>query len=416
MSTSQKNWSLKFLPTPLAAFAVAVIALPSTAAETAPPGSAAVPTIEAAPISCWWKTDKTAVHVGERFTLELTCSVVETSRVTAVPNFDQLDPGALLLSPFEVVGGTRHEDIQAGIWRYFQYEYTLRLIEDNYFRQDVDIPALSLTYSLQMSSGSGASAQQGRDHTYSLPALPVRINSLVPRNAAGIRDARSDTFADIETRAFRARSELAAAAVLFSFAAVLFLVGFGKSIARVRRRLPVAPMHLTPGALIRACAREASRLGEGQWTPESASRALAIFRIAGAVALSRPVAQVEATKGAAAHEGQLMLRKSWFSTQRLLVSAPTTERALSGRLASSNGKPLSAANREVLEGIQQALAIFGTASYARDISLDPAALDPASRKGRTALRQLRLFTLWPVRTSRTLLKRSSPLEDMAWSS
>ena len=408
----------------------AAAASPSTAAATSssaaaaasPSTAAATPTIESAPILCWWKTDKTAVHVGERFVLALTCSVIETSRVTVVPNLDQLDPGALQLAPFEVLGGVRHEDIKAGLWRYFQYEYTLRLIEDNFFRLDVDIPALNLTYNVQMTAGAtaGAAAQQGRDHTYTLPALPIRINSLVPRNAAGIRDASRETFADIETREFRARGELVAAAILLGFAVVLFGVGFGKWVSRIRGRSPVTTRSLTAAALMRACvkavARLAARQGSARWTPESVGQALAVFRIAGAVALSQPVAQVAAPKGAVPHEGQLSLREFWWRSKRVLIFAPVTERALSSRLSASNGKALGASTQAVLEGIRQALAVFSAASYTRDALLDPAALDLALQQGMAALRQLRLFTLWPDWTSRTLLKRVSPLEDMAWSS
>ena len=34
--------------------------------------------VESDPIRCWWKTDRTAVRVGERFGLTLTCGVIET--------------------------------------------------------------------------------------------------------------------------------------------------------------------------------------------------------------------------------------------------------------------------------------------------------------------------------------------------
>src|ERR1700722_10659392 len=107
--------------------AVAGATLLSTPMATSPSTAAAMSTIESEPIRCWWKTDKTAVHVGERFVLALTCSVIETGRVTVVPNLEQLDPGAIRLAPFEVLEGVRHEDIKAGMWRYFQYEYKLRL-------------------------------------------------------------------------------------------------------------------------------------------------------------------------------------------------------------------------------------------------------------------------------------------------
>jgi hypothetical protein len=49
------------------------------------------------PIRCWWKTAATAVGVGERFALLLTCGVIETKTVTVVPSVNQLQPGARTL-------------------------------------------------------------------------------------------------------------------------------------------------------------------------------------------------------------------------------------------------------------------------------------------------------------------------------
>src|SRR6476620_731197 len=74
--------------------------------------------VETAPIRCWWKTDRTSIRVGERFTLTLTCSVIETRSVTVVPTLTQIDPGALQIPPFEVVGGSRRDDVVAPPWRY----------------------------------------------------------------------------------------------------------------------------------------------------------------------------------------------------------------------------------------------------------------------------------------------------------
>src|SRR5947209_14919914 len=85
------------------------------------------------PIKCWWKTDKNAVEVAEQFTVTLTCGISEARGAKIVPKMEQLDAGAVQFSPFEVVGGTRQEDIVAPPWRYFQYEYTLRLIDDDAF-------------------------------------------------------------------------------------------------------------------------------------------------------------------------------------------------------------------------------------------------------------------------------------------
>src|SRR5262245_55997165 len=75
--------------------------------------------VETDPIRCWWKTSVSAVQVGERFTLLITCGVIETTQVRVVPTMDKFDPTALTLTPFEVVEGSRHEDIVAFPWRYF---------------------------------------------------------------------------------------------------------------------------------------------------------------------------------------------------------------------------------------------------------------------------------------------------------
>ena len=79
--------------------------------------------VETAPIKCWWKTDTTAIRIGERFTVTLTCGVIETSSLKVVAGTNQLDPGAVQLTPFEVVSGVRRQDVVAPPWKYFQYQY-----------------------------------------------------------------------------------------------------------------------------------------------------------------------------------------------------------------------------------------------------------------------------------------------------
>src|SRR5713226_4967152 len=127
------------------------------------------------PIRCWWKTDKDAVLVGEQFTLTLTCAVLETSRLKVVADAKQFDPAALQIKPFELLGGIRHEDVQSPPWHYFQYDYTARLLGEEFFGQDVGIPAMKITYSIQ-SAKSGHT--EGPDQTIVLPELPVRVLSI----------------------------------------------------------------------------------------------------------------------------------------------------------------------------------------------------------------------------------------------
>ena len=221
-------------------FAPTAIAQAPAIAPAAPP-SPGVDQPALDPIVCWWKTDRNAVQLGEHFTLTLTCGVVETARVTVVPDVKSLEPTTVQLAPFEVVRGVRHEDIQEAPWRYLQYEYTLRLLGEGYFGRDVDIPSINVTYNIQ-SPGGGET--QGRDQLYALPAMPMRIISLAPIKATDIRDTARDSFADIEARRFRATAELIAAGIFFGFAVVLLGFAVARTVSRYRQHAPVAARRL----------------------------------------------------------------------------------------------------------------------------------------------------------------------------
>src|SRR4051812_26461628 len=68
---------------------------PKPAAPLPPLSAPKAGEVSSDPIRCWWKADRTAVRVGERFGLVLTCSVIETGPITVVPVLNQLEPGAL---------------------------------------------------------------------------------------------------------------------------------------------------------------------------------------------------------------------------------------------------------------------------------------------------------------------------------
>ena len=353
--------------------------------------------VESVPIKCWWKTDKTTVQIGERFDLTLTCGVVETSRIKVVPKLEELEPGTVQLTPFEVMGGTRHNDIEASPWRYFQYQYTMRLLGDEFFGQDVNIPPLKVTYNIQSVQGGGT---EGRDQTHLLPPLPIRLQSLVPRNASDIRDVSRETFADIEGRQFRATEELVAAGVLFGFAVVLLGLAVVKGVSRYRVRVPVSRTLPTRAVLsggLREIAHLKSDVAREGWTSELAGRALSVFRIAGAVALDHPVAQAIVDKQVAGHEGQLVLPKGLFRRRRALVSASTTPETIARGLTTSNGAGPNARTKATLEEIRDSLLVFNAARYGRNGHMETAELDRALDNGASALRRLRVAKLWPRR-------------------
>src|SRR5262245_16172667 len=104
-------------------------AMPGRAQNAPPPtGDRGV---EADPIRCWWRTSTGAVHVGEPFSLVLTCAVIENESTRVVPEERQLDPIATQLPPFETLGGSHPADLRSGARRFFQYQYTLRLMSES---------------------------------------------------------------------------------------------------------------------------------------------------------------------------------------------------------------------------------------------------------------------------------------------
>jgi hypothetical protein len=369
--------------------------------------------VEVDPIKCWWKTDKNALRVGEPLTLALTCGVIETDAIRVEVDPARLDPAVLEMRPFEVLGGTRHQDIPAPPWRYFQYSYTLRLLGDEFFGRDVDIPALPLTYRVQSTSGE---AGQGRDQVYLLPALPLRVLSLVPVTATDIRDAPPETFADIESRRGRATREFAAAGILFAFAAVLVGIAAVRAIGRSRERQPAAAALLPVGAVFHACEREAQRVKSEAatgWTPDLIGRAVTAFRIASALTLDRPVAQALVERRERPREGQLALETGLWRPQRVLMSASTTAAAITGRLA-TDGQEIDPRRRDALEDMAVPLHVFGTALYSRSGELDTDALDSALDRGMRGLDRVRAAKRWPARAAEALARTAAALREATW--
>jgi hypothetical protein len=389
---------------------------PSKATSSAPPAfkQARQPgDVEVDPIKCFWKTDRSTIIVGERFTVILTCGIIETDRIKAVPDFNQLEASTIGLQPFEVVKGVRHEDVRNPPWRYIQYEYTVRLIAEGLFEKDLDLPAVKLTYHIQSSIGGG---ETGRDQTYQLPAMPMHVASLVPKKAADIRDTTATTFAEIEARRVRSTGEFVAALIAFGFAVVLLGLALVRVVGRYRVRTPAAERPLGVGAVLNGCLREAGRVksdSAGGWTPELASRALTVLRIGGAVALDRPVAQSIVGAGVVARQGQISLRKGLLGRRRSLVSTATTPGAIARSLASTNGHTPNARTEAMLKDFEESLAVLSRARYSRDGKLDGSVLDAALESGMSALRKLRTAKTWPMRMIASLTRQAT---EIGWSS
>jgi hypothetical protein len=368
-------------------------AVPASAQTPAAPKGPRPGEVAVAPIKCWWKADTTAVRVGERFGVTLTCGVIEAGDIVVVPALNQLEGGALALTPFDVISSVRREDIVSPPWRYFQFEYVVRLLSDGFFGQDVNIPALTVTYNLKAQGGE----TEGRDQTYILPALPMRILSLVPRGATDIRDASTDTFALLESRRFRSTADLVASGILFAFAALLAVVALVTGTARFRTKKVGAARPIAMPAMLSGSLRALDAVkteAQGGWTPELARRALSALRVGGAVALRRPVAQEYVARDARERDGQVAVRTGLLRPKRAMVSAAVTSSVVAAHLA--NGHAPSPSARAALEPLGESLRVFNATAYGRAGDADSIALNAALEQGTDAIKRLRSRSRWPL--------------------
>jgi len=407
---------LSFLPAALGAQA------PSPAKPASAPAKSSVPKafeqvrqpgdVETDPIKCFWKADRSAIIVGERFTVVLTCGIIDTDKIKAVPDYNQLEASTIGLQPFEVIKGVRHEDVKDSPWRYIQYEYTVRTIAEGLFDKDINLPGPKLTYHIQSSIGGGST---GRDQQYQLPPLAMHVSSTVPQKAADIRDVPMNTFAEIETHRVRSTGEFVAAMIAFGFAVVLLGLAIVRVVSRYRVRTPAADRPLALPAVLRGCLHEAARVkseADSGWTPELAARALTVLRIGGAVALGRPVAQSIVDAHVAPRDGQLALRKGVLGKRRSLVSNATTPGTIARSMAITNGRPRSAQAEAMLKELEESLAVLSAARYSRNGMPDRSTLDSAMDRGIDVLKKLRTASRWPVRTVRSI---TSQAMEIGWS-
>ena len=215
-------------------------------------------TRSADPLQCWWRTSAGAIRVGEQFSIVLTCAVLETEAATVVVDQSRLEPSVVQFAPFEVLGGSHGADLRRDDRRFFQYQYRARLIAENQFGKDVSLPETKLSYHIESSVGQKTSLQ-GRDQSYILPPLSLRVLSLVPADATDIRDTPSVTFQDIDQRGFRANLLTVIGGVLFAVAALLTLLALVRLLSRFRKPAEASTRLLSDSAALRAAAPRTGR-------------------------------------------------------------------------------------------------------------------------------------------------------------
>jgi hypothetical protein len=375
--------------------------------------------VETDPLQCWWRTSAGAIRVGEPFAVVLTCAVLETEAATVVVDQSRLEPSVVQFAPFEVLGGSHGADLRTDQRRFFQYEYRMRLIAENEFGRDVALPETKLSYHVQSRVGQ-KTALQGRDQAYMLPAQSVRVLSLVPGDAADIRDTSAETFTDIDARAFRANLYTVIGGVMFVLAALLALLVLVRLLGRFRKPVAVSDRLITDGTILRGVGRELAAVRKerdaGGWNPGLADRALAALRIAATYAIGRRVGHLPANKLTAEgldtpEAGRLILRAGWPRGKRIAVSGAATSQTVTQELARGR----SDARRTVfLESLARALNTFTTAHFGREGALDETALDEALDTSKQVLRRMKLEQNWIMK--RLAARRAgTELDNRAWS-
>ncbi len=369
--------------------------------------------VEVEPITCWWRASTGSVRVGEPFSIVLTCAVVETTATRVVPDQSRLDPAVMQLPPFEVTGGSRGSDVRTASRRFFQYEYQLRLMAENLFGAEATVPPVQVSYRVDTRAGQGE-ATQGRDLTYQLPALTVRVASLVPDSTRDVRETPGVPLREIDGLRLRASTLRLTGGLLMVVGALLALVALARAIRRGRASTSAAASALPVREVLRTVQRTLSSVRtetqQSGWSPESAGHALAALRIAASYAIGRPVAQRPAANGALIDDGQLIVGGGFTRRVRTSVSGAATPETLTRALANSNG----ASSRLTIEELRDALAGLTAARYGRSDQPNLPALDEAVAGGLRATERLAADHTWIADTRRALTAWVTTTASRMW--
>jgi hypothetical protein len=392
--------------------------------------SASAQNVETDPLQCWWRTSAGAVRVGEPFTAVLTCAVLETDEVKVVVDEAKLEPSVVQFAPFETLGGNHAVDLRSADRRFFQYEYRLRIVAENMFGKDVALPDTKLTYRVQSrvaqrrtGAGGPEEAIAGRDQTYVLPPLSVRLLSLVPNDASDIRDASPETFGQIDQMTFRASLFTVIGGVLFAIAALIAVLTIVRALLRARRPAGAAERLLADGAILRRVGRELGAVQREReaagWTAELAARALSALRILGTYVIGRRPARQPLAANGAVDGGALLVNAGWLRRKDVTVSGSVTRQSIAAAIARASTNGRRAADLQTLE---EALARFTTAQYKRPApadgpagsnGVDEAGLDESLAAGRQMLRRVMLDQTWIMKRLRR--RQAAPIETRVWS-
>lgn len=330
------------------------------------------------PIRCWRQASAGAIAIGETFTVTLTCAIYDGQNAQVVPDESRLNVASIQMAPFEILGGAHPADVRRGFRRFLQYDYQLRIISRDAIGHDVNIPPLTISYRIHSGAG-GPAALEGRDLSYLLPMMPIKVLSLVPADAGDIRDASETSLGAVESLRFRASLYRILTYVFGALAAamaVLALVPLARpkaSVAAARRD------EVSDRAVLRAAIGELtdvqSRASTAGWSDEDLTRALASARLVAAAAIGRGISRKPVN--GAAPPGRLAISDGILRRRRATVASAVTAEDL--RRASASGG-FSATRQQALDDLAGTLATFSAALYARQPKRESDVFDSGVRQ------------------------------------
>ena len=333
------------------------------------------------PIRCWWQSSAGAITIGESFDVTLTCAVIATESMQVVADESRLGVAAIQMAPFEILGGSHPADAHRLQRKFLQYHYQLRLVSADAIGRDVNVPALAIPYRVHTRVGPAA-ALEGRDLNYLMPALPIKVLSLVPKEAIDIRDGSDASLGAVESLRFRSSLFQILAVALGAIAAVMAVMALMPLARGAPKAGVIASDRLPDRAVASHAARvladiQAATAGDG-WTDEAVARALASVRVIAALAIRRPVSEKVLAATAPVPEGRLAVSHGRVRTRRASVSSPVTAADVAV-FGSTLDDAASLTHRQHLDGLQSALADLTAAVYRQTPVRDAATLSEAVR-------------------------------------
>jgi hypothetical protein len=369
----------------------------SPASRTPDPGSL----VAVEPIRCWRQASSGAVTIGESFRVTLTCAVFESTDAQVIPDESRLNVASIQMAPFEIIGGAHPPDVRRGVRRFFQYDYDVRIISRDAIGRDVSVPPLTISYRVHSRVGAAAKLE-GRDLSYLLPALPIKVLSLVPADAGDIRDGAGASLAAVDTLRSRSRLFDIVAAALGALAVAMAVFALVPMVRRAgaagksdRHVVPDRAILASAGAALQDIQRRAAVEG---WNNELIGSALRPMRIIAAAAIDQPISRKPLPADGVAPEGRLRVDHGMLRRTAVTVSSPVTAVDVARAAAAAADPPRA----QRLEALGTALTVLTAAKYRRANGDAADQIDDAVRAGVAAAGALaadrgRFHWPWPRR-------------------